>query len=148
MARVDGFNIPEDLYYWIPGPRKGHTWARQVSDRSFKIGIDDVGQQMAGKLIFYRPRPKGAMVEQGRAFGTIETAKWVGVLESPLSGTIIEINEAVRKKPALINNDPYGEGWLAVIQASNFEAEKNRLLTGSIVVEIQRQEIVREKLKK
>ncbi|RLE49811.1 MAG: glycine cleavage system protein H [Candidatus Methanomethylicota archaeon] len=148
MAVIEGFNIPEELFYWLPGPRKGHTWAQILPDGRVKVGLDDVGQAMAGKLIFFRPKPKGTAVEQGKPFGTIETAKWVGPLESPVSGTIAEINDAARKKPSLINSDPYGEGWLVIIQPNKLEEEKQKLLTGSAAVEAEKQEIEREKLKK
>jgi len=83
---------------------------------------------MAAEIIYIRLKPKGASVEQGKGFGTMESAKWVGPLKSPVSGTIVETNEALTKTPGMIVKDPYGEGWAVLIQPKNLESELKNLL--------------------
>jgi glycine cleavage system H protein len=73
-------------------------------------------------------------VQKGKSAGTLESGKWVGPVTSPLTGEIVEVNEAVKSKPALINDDPYGEGWFVKIKPENWDSESAELLTGEAAV--------------
>ena len=73
----------------------------------------------------------GRSVKAGKTLGTVESGKWVGPLKSPVSGEIAEVNEEARKEPSVINDDPYGRGWVAVIAPSDLEAEMGELIKGS-----------------
>jgi len=124
MAKIlDRFEFPEGLYY-----SADHLWAKK-EDGSVRVGATDMAQQAAGSLLFVRIMPKGRQVESGKPLGTIETGKWVGPLKSPLSGTVVEVNEALKTQPKLLNEDPYGKGWLVVLQPSKLDDELKNLMT-------------------
>ncbi|RLF12265.1 MAG: glycine cleavage system protein H [Thermoprotei archaeon] len=126
MVNVEGFELPDDLYYW----QRGLTWAKLEPDGNVRVGLTDLGQKIAGKILTVRTRAKGAKIVQGKAIATIETAKWVGPLESPISGTIVEVNMELRSNPSLLNEDPYGKGWIALLAPSNLEEELKKLIKG------------------
>jgi len=126
MAQVRGCNIPEDRYYWV----EKHAWARREADGTVAIGITDVAQHMAKGIINATPKDVGRTVKQGKSAGTLESGKWVGPVTSPVTGEIVEVNEAVRAKPALINEDPYGEGWFVKVRPEDWDGESAVLVTG------------------
>ena len=95
-----------------------------------RVGVDDFAQKQAGELQFLRLFPAGKEAKQGKRFGTLETAKWVGPLLSPVSGKIAEVNQEVLDTPTLVNEDPYGKGWMVVIEPSNLDDDLPRLLKG------------------
>ena len=136
MIKVDGYELREGLYYW---PR-GLTWAKVEPDRRVRVGVTDLAQSMAKEICFVDIEHKGRTVDQGEAVATIETMKWVGPVESPISGTIEEVNEALRRKPTLINEDPYGEGWVALLKPTKPEELEN-LIHGEIIVRWYKKEI-------
>lgn len=126
MAEVRGCNIPEDRYYWV----EKHAWARLEADGTVTVGITDVAQNMAKGIINATPKDVGRTVKQGKSAGTLESGKWVGPVTSPVTGEILEVNEAVREKPALINEDPYGAGWFVKVKPSDWDGESAILVTG------------------
>ncbi len=143
VVRVDRYDFPDDLHYW-----KDHTWAKIEEDgKRVRVGVDAMGQDMAGKLLFIRIRPVGSVVKQGATFASIETGKWVGPLRSPINGTIIELNQALSRKPSLVNEDSYGGGWLVVMQPSSLEDDVKSLLRGDAWVEFVKKDMV-ERVKK
>jgi len=103
---------------------------KQEEDK-VKVGMDAFGQKIAGKILFVRLRPAGKATNVGKTFGTLETGKWVGPLKSPVAGTIAEANPAVKDNPSLVNDDPYGEGWLLVVEPSALDADLAGLIKGS-----------------
>jgi len=117
------YEYPEGLYY-----SKDHLWAK-IEDGKVRVGLTDFAQQIAGKVRFIRLRPLGVKVEQGKTLGTMETGKWVGPLVSPLSGTVIEVNKDLMRKAGLVNEDPYGKGWLSILQPTNLDEELKTLWT-------------------
>ncbi|MEM0361930.1 MAG: glycine cleavage system protein H [Sulfolobales archaeon] len=127
MVKIEEFELREDLYYW----RKGHTWAKVEGPDRVRVGMDDVGVKAAGQIVFVRLKPKGAKVRQGEALGVLESAKWVGPIESPVSGEVVEVNEQLRKQAKLLMSNPYDDAWVAVIKPSNLEADLANLLKGS-----------------
>ena len=126
MAQVRGCNIPEDRYYWV----EKHTWARLEADGAVTIGITDVAQHMAKGIINATPKDVGRTVQKGKSAGTLESGKWVGPVTSPVTGEILEVNEAVKARPALINEDPYGEGWFVKVKPADWAGESAVLVTG------------------
>ncbi len=119
----DKYEFPEGLYY-----SKDHLWLKIEGD-VVRVGVTDLAQQAAGPIVYVRLVPKGKVVEAGKPLGTMETGKWVGPLKSPVSGTIVEVNEALKSQPKLLNEDPYGKGWLAVIKPSKLEEELKGLFS-------------------
>jgi len=125
LTRIEGNEFPEDLYY-----HRDHLWVK-VEGTKVRVGYNDWAQDVAGKLINIRTRRVGRPVKAGKTLGTVESGKWVGPLKAPVSGSVVEINEDVMKNPSIINEDPYGRGWIAVIEPTNLEAELNDLIKGS-----------------
>ena len=136
MAVVNGCSIPEDLYY-LAGDKL--VWARFEDDGTVTAGVPDPGQAVAGKVVAVTPKKLGRTIARGKSMGTLESGKWVGPVPAPVSGEIIAINEAIKGNPALVNEDPYGEGWIIKLQPSNLEEDKAVLVTGQAAVDAFRQ---------
>ncbi len=92
MATINGCNIPDDLYYLT----EKHVWARPESGGLVTIGMSDVAQHLAGNILSLTAKKVGRNVPKGQSVATIESAKWVGPVPAPVSGEIVEINEAAR----------------------------------------------------
>jgi glycine cleavage system H protein len=143
MVKVGEYELKEDLYYWS----HGQTWAKLEPDGRVRMGVTDLAQKLAGKIRFVRIKPPGRSIDQGKGLATLETGKWVGPLESPISGTIEEINRALRRKPQALNDDPYGDGWIALLKPSKPE-ELQGLVHGEGLIDWYKKEIeTREKKK-
>ena len=111
-------NVPDDLRY-----SKDHEWARLDNGR-VRIGITDYAQDALGDVVFVQIPDVGTRVSQGESFSEVESTKSVSDIYAPLSGTIVEVNQELADLPQRVNEDPYGEGWLVVIEpddASKFE---------------------------
>jgi len=115
-------NIPSDLKY-----TKDHEWAKKEDD-VITIGITDYAQGELGDVVFVELPAAGDEVSQDETFGTIEAVKAVADLFSPLTGEVVEINEALGEQPDIVNEDPYGEGWMVKIKISD-ETEWNDLMS-------------------
>ena len=113
--------FPEDLKY-----TKEHEWVRREGDIVY-IGITDYAQDQLGDIVFVDIPTVGETLDANEVFGTIEVVKTVSDLFLPISGEILEDNEAVEDNPELVNEDPYGEGWLIKVQPTN-EADFDDLL--------------------
>ncbi|MCJ7496089.1 MAG: glycine cleavage system protein GcvH [Deltaproteobacteria bacterium] len=101
---------PEDLYY-----SQEHNWVRLTGNRG-TVGITDFAQQEMGEILYTELPDEGSQVEQGDIFGTLESSKTVAELFSPVSGEVISINKDLEEEPSLVNDDPYGKGWLMVLE--------------------------------
>src|SRR4030042_1770382 len=133
MPRIGKYWLSLELYY-APFDT-AHTWAKLEPENMVRVVLDDFAQKQAGELLFIRLFPAGKEVKQGQRFGTLETAKWVGPLLSPVSGKIAEVNDEVLKTPKLVNEDPYGKGWMIVVTPSELEEDLSRLVKGDEAVE-------------
>lgn len=125
MVKIEGSDFPEDLYF-----HREHMWVKIEGDKA-RVGYNDWAQDAAGKLVNLSTRKVGRSVKAGKTLGTVESGKWVGPLRAPLTGEIMELNEEALKTPSIINEDPYGRGWVAVIKPDNLEEEKGELIKGS-----------------
>ena len=130
MAKIRGCEIPEDRYYWV----EKHAWAQLEADGTVKIGITDVAQHLARSILTATPKDVGRTVQKGKGAGTLESGKWVGPVTSPITGEIVEVNEAVKARPALLNEDPYGAGWFVRVKPADWAGESASLVTGDAVV--------------
>jgi glycine cleavage system H protein len=101
---------PEDLCY-----SKEHTWVRVAGNRG-TVGITDFAQQEMGEILYTELPDEGSQIEQGDIFGTLESSKTVAELFSPVSGEVISINKDLEEEPSLVNDDPYGKGWLMLLE--------------------------------
>ena len=104
---------PEDLRY-----HPEHDWARVEGDEAV-IGITWHAQDALGEVVHYEPPAAGATVAKDASYGEVESVKAVSDLISPVSGEVVEVNQAVVDAPELVNEDPYGEGWLARVRLSD-----------------------------
>jgi glycine cleavage system H protein len=124
---VDEYLFLKDLYY-----TNRHIWVKKEPDELFVLGLDDLGQKLAGKIKFVRLKSEGSGIKQNRVFGTMESMKWIERLLSPITGIITKINSNLQKKPTLINEDPYGDGWMIKIKPTgNVNKELNSLNHGN-----------------
>jgi glycine cleavage system H protein len=99
-------NFPGDIRY-----TSEHEWIRVEGDEAF-VGITDYAQSELGEIVFIDVPTLGETVGQGEVFGSIEAVKTVSDLNMPVTGEVLEINGALDAQPELVNNDPYGEGWI------------------------------------
>lgn len=106
-------NIPDDLKF-----TSGHEWIR-VEENVVTIGITDFAQDQLGDIVFVELPEGGESVEKGDTFGVVESTKSVSDLFAPISGKVIETNDPLLDSPEVINEDPYGEGWMIKVQMKN-----------------------------
>lgn len=99
-------NCPENIRY-----TSEHEWIRVEGDEAY-VGITDYAQSELGEIVFIDVPTEGETVAQGEVFGSIEAVKTVSDLNMPVTGEVLEINGALDAQPELVNNDPYGEGWI------------------------------------
>ena len=114
-------NIPSNLRY-----TKDHEWIRVEGDEAY-VGITDYAQSELGEIVFVDITTEGETINQDETFGSIEAVKTVSDLNMPVTGEVLEVNEAINDQPELVNNDPYGEGWMIKISIAN-PAELDTLL--------------------
>jgi glycine cleavage system H protein len=126
------YDFPEGLYY-----SQHHMWAK-VKDGKVHVGLTDYGQQIAGKILMVRPRPIGKTIAQGKILGTMESGKWVGPIKAPVGGVLVEFNEELKKVNTadLVNKDPYGAGWMIVIEPSDLENDLKNLMKDPKEIEV------------
>lgn len=144
MAIIEGFDIPEDLHYYV----EKHVWVKVEEDGNVRMGLTDTGQHLAKKILFIRVKPPGVSTVYDKPIGTMESAKWVGPIAAPLNGVILEANPALRSKPTLVNEKPYAEGWIARITPANLEEDLAKLVTGEKALEDFKAEILARGIKK
>jgi len=115
-------NFPPELKY-----TKDHEWLKLIDDKTALIGITDYAQRELGDIVFIDISTVGKILKAEEVFGTVEAVKTVSDLFLPVEAKIIEINPALSDNPELVNNDPYGEGWMAKIEV-NDASDVNNLL--------------------
>ncbi|ACP35266.1 glycine cleavage H-protein [Sulfolobus islandicus Y.G.57.14] len=143
MVVESNCEIPENLYYFIEG--KNTVWARLEGSDTIVVGITDLAQTMAGKIVKVRIKKKGTKVEKGRPVATMESGKWAGPVPAPVTGEVVEVNAEAEKSPVIINQDPYGKGWLVKMKMSNPE-ELKQLVSGQAAIQKLKELIASEKL--
>ena len=114
--------IPENLKF-----TRDHEWIR-VQGEMAVVGITDFAQGELGDVVFVEIETEGESLEKGEIFGTVEAVKTVSDLFMPVSGEVMEINEALTTRPELVNKDPYGEGWMIKVKMTD-EGDLAELLT-------------------
>jgi glycine cleavage system H protein len=104
---------PDDLYY-----NRDHLWVRMQGNRG-TVGVTDHAQREMGEILFVDLPEEGSQVDKNDGFGSLESSKTVAELRSPLSGEIVSINKDLEEEPSLVNDDPYGNGWLMVVEVDD-----------------------------
>ena len=116
-------SFPAELKY-----TKDHEWIKLIDDKTALIGITDYAQRELGDIVFVDINTTGKQLNAEEVFGTVEAVKTVSDLFLPVTATVVEVNKALSNNPELVNNDPYGEGWMAKIEVNDPE-EINNLLS-------------------
>lgn len=129
MPMVRGCNLPDDLLYDVAN----HIWFTELPDGNVRVGMTAVATAMAGPVVAVTPKKVGRAVEAGKSCATIESGKWVGPAKSAAAGEVAAVNDAVKAKPGLINEDPYGDGWLVVIKPADWASVRPTLTPGAEV---------------
>jgi glycine cleavage system H protein len=102
----------------VPGDRRytrDHEWA-SFEDGRVRVGITDYAQDALGDVVFVKVPEAGARVERGAAFGEVESTKSVSDVYAPVGGTVVAVNQSLADAPQAVNEDPYGEGWICIIE--------------------------------
>ena len=115
-------NVPKELKY-----TREHEWAKQEGDR-VRVGITAYAQEQLGDVVFVELPKVGAKVTAAKNFGVVESVKAVSDLFAPISGEVVELNAELPNAPEIVNQDPYGRGWMILIAPSN-RGEWEQLLT-------------------
>ncbi len=113
MKEIDELKLPDNLRY-----SEDHEWASEDGDQ-FKIGISDYAQDQLGDVVFVELPEPGTVLEKGEEFGTVESVKAVSELYLPMSGEVMEVNAVLEDSPELVNEEPYGGGWMVKIKATD-----------------------------
>jgi glycine cleavage system H protein len=106
-------NVPDDLRY-----TSDHEWTRTDGNR-ITIGITDYAQDALGDVVFVQLPEPGTVVEAGASFSEVESTKSVSDIYAPVGGTVVEVNNELSDAPQRLNEDPYGEGWICVIEVAD-----------------------------
>jgi glycine cleavage system H protein len=117
-------NIPQDLRY-----SEEHEWAK-VENGRVRVGITDYAQEQLGDVVYVELPDVGDTVSFMEPFGVIESVKAASDLFSPVSGEVVEVNERLEDEPELVNEDPYGEGWMIVVEADDL-SELDELMSAA-----------------
>jgi len=136
------FRVPTDRVYTRDG-----LWVLGLTPAGgarVRVGLTDYLQRHSGDLAFATVKPVGTRVATGEEVAAIETVKVSLSLGAPVSGVVVETNPALEATPEVINRDPYGEGWLAVIEATRLEAERSALLDGRAYLAVMRDQVAQE----
>lgn len=126
ITEVAGFGVALDRAY----DPAGHFWVTMVAPNRARIGLDALGVETSGTIAQLAFLAVGEQLKRGEAFGSLEAAKFVGPLNSPLSGTVAATNDAVVADPALVERDPYGAGWLVEVDIAD-PGEIGELISGA-----------------
>ncbi|MDP7443272.1 MAG: glycine cleavage system protein GcvH [Candidatus Bathyarchaeota archaeon] len=117
------FDIPENLLY-----TEEHEWARLEADDTVVIGVTDYASKQLHEIVYVELPEAGGDAELMEVIGALESVKAVSDLNNPVGGTIIEVNDELLDSPELINESPYGEGWIAKLKPSDWEGDKVHLM--------------------
>jgi len=112
-------DIPADLRYTAE-----HEWIRRTAPDTVRVGITDFAQSALGDVVFVQLPAVGTGVTAGEAFGEVESTKSVSDLYAPITATVVAVNGDLDGDPALVNSDPYGQGWLLELQADDDDLDK------------------------
>jgi glycine cleavage system H protein len=107
-------NLPKELRY-----SEEHEWVKEEGDNKVRVGITDFAQSELGDIVFVELPEVGTEVTAGEPFGSVESVKTVSELYAPVSGKVLEVNGELEDAPEKVNESPYGEGWMIVVEMSD-----------------------------
>jgi len=136
------FKVKQGCWYSEHG-----VWV-QLENGLARVGVTDFAQQTSGDVAFVELPPPGTVLRQGDELANVETVKVTVSIPSPVSGTIRQVNEELDASPELVNQDPYGDGWLALIELDSWEADRAGLLTAEEYLKVMRAQAEEEARKR
>ena len=125
---IQGYNIPEDLYF-----DEDHFWIR-LEGQELIMGMSDFAQKLAGEIVYVQLPDDGKKLKKGKKFAKVESGKWLGKIKAPVNGILSGVNEALETDPGLINQDPYGDGWMYRIKTDELSTLEE-LIHGADTIE-------------
>ncbi len=129
MPTVRGCNLPDELLYDV----ENHIWFQETGDGNVRLGMTAVATAMAGQVVAFTPKRVGRSVRAGKSCATVESGKWVGPAKSAAGGEVVEVNEALVETPGVVNDDPYGAGWMVILTPEDWDDVKAGLTQGADV---------------
>jgi len=129
--KILGFEYPDDAFVLL----ERDMWARRLDDGRVRVGVTAFGVKISGHFFMCRPKPVGTPVDQGATLAVAELNKSVVTIKSPVSGVVDEINPALAEQPELVEHDPYGRGWIAVLKPTRWDADLAQLAHGARLAE-------------
>lgn len=129
MSKIRGCELPDDLFYFA----EKHIWAKPLDGGIVRIGMTTIAGKLAGgklNAVTVRAKNIGAEIPAGKSVATVESSKYVGPVPAPITGVLKRANDKLAADPNLAIKDPYGEGWIAELEATRWEAEQAGLLSG------------------
>ncbi len=121
--QVLDYDIPDNLYY-----SRDHEWVK-VEGKTAAIGITDYAQKSLHEVVYVETPKVNSQIEQFQSIGSVESVKSVSDIFTPVSGKVIETNTELIESPELVNEDPYGKGWIARVQLAKLDADLKKLLS-------------------
>jgi len=140
---INGCIILKDLYYSV----EDNTWIKVNDDGTVTVGMTDIAQNLAGPILHAKAKGAGTDRKKGKPIATVESGKWVGPVKSPISGTIVELNEKLAADAQIINRSPYRDGWVVKMKPEGLDEELKGLVTGDAAVEAYKEKITRDNIK-
>ena len=140
MPVVNGCSLPDDLLYDVDN----QLWYRDLGDGLVEVGITAVAVAMAGQVLAVTPKRSGRRLEAQQACAVVESGKVVESARVAFAGLVERSNEPLMDRPALLNKDPYGGGWLVVMRPDDWTGARSRLLRGADVGEADRAKMLAE----
>ena len=129
MVKVDNYEVAEGLYY-----SKDFAWIRIEGDK-VRMGISDYTQKQMREIVFAELPKPGTEIQQNKPYGSLESVKAVTDLVAAVSGTVEEVNAEVNSNPGILNEDPFGKGWLIIVKPVNLQSELASLMSFDKAVE-------------
>ena len=129
MKEINEFDLPDDVRF-----AENHEWARTEGD-DVRVGISDYAQDQLGDIVFVELPQVGSTYDKGQEFGTVESVKAVAELYMPIGGEVLATNTALEDSPELVNKNPYSDGWMIRIKASD-PAEMDTLMAKAAYLEL------------
>lgn len=124
--KLEGMHFPDELWY---APEHS-MWLREESNGEVTLGLSEYGVALYGDIFAFTPKRVGLRIEVERSLGVVEFAKAAASAKSPIAGTVVAHNEQLVRRPALINRDCYGAGWMIRLSPDDWEGAQLRLLRG------------------
>ena len=120
------YDFRTDRFY-----NSNHLWIKENDSGQVTVGMDELGLDSLGEMAYLTLPDVGTPVEMGKAMGTMEAAKMTGEIYAPVTGFVVEKNDAILQNPLLVNEEPYDNGWLVKIEPTNWEDESAGMVTGN-----------------